>query len=152
MSRIGIIVAASWIAVGAFAGLVSAQNRPAPAPVLSPKQAALIDLTGYWVAIVDEDWRWKMVTPSKGDYASIPLNADGRKAADAWDLDKDNADEINAAPTVRPRSCGYRLDCTLPGLTTKRSKSIRMQGCRRAFYILTVRNGTAATPPGREIR
>jgi hypothetical protein len=92
MSRIVTIAATLWIAVGAFAGLVSAQNRPAAAPVLTPKQSALIDITGYWVAIVDEDWRWKMVTPSKGDYASIPLNADGKKAADAWDLDKDNAD------------------------------------------------------------
>jgi hypothetical protein len=92
MSRIAAVAATLWIAVGTFAGLVSAQNRPAPAPVVAPKQAALIDITGYWVAIVDEDWRWKMVTPSKGDYASVPLNADGKKAADAWDLDKDNAD------------------------------------------------------------
>jgi hypothetical protein len=92
MRRHVIIGVALWIVAGALAGFVSAQNRPAPAPVLTPKQSALIDITGYWVAIVDEDWRWKMVTPAKGDYASIPLNADGKKAADAWDLDKDNAE------------------------------------------------------------
>jgi len=32
-----------------------------------------------------------MVTPAKGDYASVPLNADGRRVADTWDLAKDNA-------------------------------------------------------------
>jgi hypothetical protein len=46
----------------------------------------------YWVSIVTEDWRWRMVTPAKGDYASVPLSPAGRKAADAWDPDKDIAD------------------------------------------------------------
>jgi hypothetical protein len=32
-----------------------------------------------------------MVTPPKGDYASVPLNPAGRAAADAWDLAADNA-------------------------------------------------------------
>jgi hypothetical protein len=55
----------------------------------SAKDGALIDLTGYWVSIVDEDWRWRMLTPGKGDYASVPLNAEGRKVADTWDPAKD---------------------------------------------------------------
>ena len=29
----------------------------------NPKAAAPIDLTGYWVSIVDEDWRFRMVVP-----------------------------------------------------------------------------------------
>jgi hypothetical protein len=32
-----------------------------------------------------------MVTPKKGDYPGIPLNAEGRKIADAWDPAKDEA-------------------------------------------------------------
>jgi hypothetical protein len=48
-------------------------------------------LTGYWVSVVTEDWRWRMVTPAKGDYASVPLNPEGRKVADAWDLAHDKA-------------------------------------------------------------
>ena len=32
-----------------------------------------------------------MVTPPKGDTSSVPLNAAGRKAADAWDLNADRA-------------------------------------------------------------
>jgi hypothetical protein len=55
----------------------------------TPKEGALIDITGYWVSIVDEDWRWRMLTPKKGDYASVPLNAEGKRVADAWDPAKD---------------------------------------------------------------
>ena len=50
-----------------------------------------MDLTGYWVSIVTEDWRFRMVTPAKGDYASVPLNPEGRKVADTWDPAKDEA-------------------------------------------------------------
>src|SRR5438552_10263347 len=55
------------------------------------KAAAPIDITGYWVSVVTEDWRWRMTTPPKGDYAGVPLNADARKIADAWDPAKDEA-------------------------------------------------------------
>jgi hypothetical protein len=41
--------------------------------------------------VVTEDWRFRMMTPAKGDYPSIPLNAEGRKVADAWDPTKDEA-------------------------------------------------------------
>lgn len=50
----------------------------------SPQAAAPIDLTGTWVAIVNEDWRWRMVTPPKGDYTSVPLSAAGKALADTW--------------------------------------------------------------------
>lgn len=60
-------------------------------PPQSPKDGAPEDLTGYWVSVVTEDWRFRMITPKKGDYASVPLNAEGRKAADAWDPTKDEA-------------------------------------------------------------
>ena len=58
---------------------------PAPQPVQSPQASAPIDLVGYWVTIVNEDWRWRMVTPPKGDVASVPLNPEGRKIAESWD-------------------------------------------------------------------
>jgi hypothetical protein len=53
--------------------------------------AAPIDLTGNWVAVISEDWRWRMVTPAKGDYASVPLTPEGLKLADTWDPVKDEA-------------------------------------------------------------
>jgi hypothetical protein len=55
------------------------------------RDGALIDLTGQWVSVITEDWRWRMVTPPKGDTASVPLNPAGRKIADAWDLNADRA-------------------------------------------------------------
>lgn len=76
------------------AGAGTAQGPAAPgaggragrgAPALTPKAAAPVDFTGYWVALITEDWRWRMMTPPKGDYASVPLNAEGRRVADTWD-------------------------------------------------------------------
>ena len=55
------------------------------------RSAAPIDLTGYWVSIVTEDWRFRMIVPDKGDYASVPLTALGRQTADMWDPTKDQA-------------------------------------------------------------
>src|SRR5688500_1854544 len=62
-----------------------------PAPPQPPRLAAPIDLTGYWVSLVTEDWRYRVATPPKGDYNSVPLNPAGRKAADAWDPARDEA-------------------------------------------------------------
>ena len=75
---------------GGRGGGAAAGGGRGPAPAV-PKAAAPIDLTGYWVSLVTEDWRFRMVTPAKGDYASVPINAEGRKVADAWDPDKDIA-------------------------------------------------------------
>ncbi len=55
------------------------------------REIAPIDLTGYWVSVVSEDWRWRMVTPPVGSYPSVPLNAEGRRIADAWDPARDEA-------------------------------------------------------------
>ena len=57
----------------------------------SPRAAAPIDLTGQWVAVISEDWRWRMITPAKGDIVSIPLNLQGQHVAEAWDPAKDEA-------------------------------------------------------------
>jgi hypothetical protein len=73
-----------------FSAIVSAQGRQGGAAPTA-RAAAPIDLTGTWVSVVTEDWRWRMVTPPKGDYASLPLNDAATKAADAWDPAKDTA-------------------------------------------------------------
>lgn len=72
---------------------VQAQGRGGqpPGPPPAAKVAAPIDLTGYWVSVIEEDWRFRMVPPAKGDYQSVPINAEGRKVADAWDPAKDEA-------------------------------------------------------------
>jgi hypothetical protein len=71
---------------------VSAQPGGPPPDSRSARERALIDITGQWVAVVNEDWRWRMVTPPVGDTSSIPLNAEGRAVARAWDPDRDIAD------------------------------------------------------------
>ena len=57
----------------------------------NPKAAAPIDLTGYWVSVVTEDWRYRMVTPAPGDYEGVPMTPAARKIADAWDPAKEEA-------------------------------------------------------------
>ncbi|HEY6340017.1 MAG TPA: hypothetical protein VIY49_00880 [Bryobacteraceae bacterium] len=77
----------------AMVGGAYSQGRSAgrSGPPRSPKDAALYDITGYWASVVTEDWRFRMVTPPKGDYTGISLNAEGRKVADSWDPAKDEA-------------------------------------------------------------
>jgi len=67
-----------------FEGRLAAQT-PAPAQPDTGEKAALMDLTGYWVSVVNQDWRFRMMTPPKGDYAQVPLNAAGRKIVDEFD-------------------------------------------------------------------
>lgn len=76
------------IAALVAAAPLAAQNRGA-AP--DAKAAAPVDLTGYWVSLVTEDWRFRMITPRKGDYQNVPLTEEARKVADAWDPAADEA-------------------------------------------------------------
>jgi hypothetical protein len=64
-------------------------GRGGPPVPTTGKAAAPIDLTGYWVSVVTEDYRWRMVTPLKGDSASVPVTAEARKLIEAWDPAKD---------------------------------------------------------------
>ncbi len=86
------IVALMFFTICNLGGSIAAQSPAADGrevPATTAKSRALIDLTGYWVSIVNEDWRWRMMTPAKGDFASLPLNAEGRRVALAWDPQKD---------------------------------------------------------------
>lgn len=59
--------------------------------VETPQAGAPIDLEGYWVSIVNEDWRWRMVTPPRGDFASVPLNDEGERVGMTWEPEMDGA-------------------------------------------------------------
>jgi hypothetical protein len=65
--------------------LVLGQEGGTAAGPASAQAAAPIDLGGYWVSIVNEDWRWRMVTPPKGDFPGLPLNREGQRVANEWD-------------------------------------------------------------------
>jgi len=60
-------------------------------PPPSARESAQVDLTGYWVALVTEDWLWRMITAPVGDATSVPLNFQGQAAARAWDPSQDYA-------------------------------------------------------------
>jgi hypothetical protein len=67
------------------------RGRGAAGPPATARAIAPVDLTGVWVAVVNEDWRWRMITPPKGDYASVPLNDEGVRVANAWDPARDQS-------------------------------------------------------------
>ena len=92
-ARTTVVVAAGVIALCLVARVDAQRSARAPraAPPPVPRAAAPIDLTGYWVSIVTQDWRWRMVTPAKGDYQGVPLTPEARALADAWDPAKDEA-------------------------------------------------------------
>jgi hypothetical protein len=75
---------------GPWVAHVAAQ-RGNPQPPRAPRAAAPIDLTGYWVSIVTQDWRFRMVTAPKGDYQGVQMTPEARKIADAWDPARDEA-------------------------------------------------------------
>ena len=107
----------------------------------SGQAAAPVELTGYWVAVVNEDWRWRMVTPKKGDYASIAnlMTAEARKIADSWDMSQDGSClAYGAAALMRMPT---RLHITWDNENTLKVESDAGQQTRRFFFDKT------ATPP-----
>lgn len=90
--------AAQLIALGS--ACVFGQFGP-PGPPPTATAGAPSDLTGYWVSVVAEDWRYRMLPPQKiepqprggifGGGIGVPVNAEGRRVAMAWDPAKDEA-------------------------------------------------------------
>ncbi len=70
---------------------LDAQRGGRGGAAVAPRQGAAIDLTGYWVSVIAEDWKFRMVTPQKGVYDTLTLNAEGRRVGDTWDPSKDEA-------------------------------------------------------------
>ena len=81
--------------LASLAALVSsgASNAQAPAqrPIQTPQAATTVDLTGDWVSVVTGDWKFRMVTPNKGVFEGLPLNAEGRRIGATWDPKQDAA-------------------------------------------------------------
>ena len=87
----------------------------------SGRGAAPIDLTGYWVSLVVDEWRFR-VSPQKGDIPYLPINAEARKIAMAWDPDKDEAagNQCKAYGAVGVMQRPGRLHITWPDDNTLR--------------------------------
>ncbi len=71
-----------WSLAGPAAVRAQQQGR---AGATSARDAAPIDLTGYWVSYVTENWRYRMVTPAKGEYRRIPASPAALPLINAWD-------------------------------------------------------------------
>jgi hypothetical protein len=82
-----VAASASTLAQQGRGGGAGGRGGPPPAP----KAIASVDITGYWTSVITEDWRYRMVTPPKGDRPSIPVNAAGLAIVNAWDPAKDEA-------------------------------------------------------------
>jgi hypothetical protein len=107
-------VALAWIAQPPIA---RAQAGGRGAPPATAKARAPFDLTGYWTAVITEDWHVRMLTAPKGDFGSgapgaiempgggkigtgpnpafqgdIPYKPEGAQAALRWDPAKDEAE------------------------------------------------------------
>jgi hypothetical protein len=87
--RVTVLLAA--VLIGGSLSLHAQRGGRAGAPPAAAREAAPIDLTGYWVAVIAEDWKYRMVTPRKGVYDALTLNAEGRRVGDTWDPARDEA-------------------------------------------------------------
>ena len=77
------------LAIALSGAVPVAQGRQNVEPS-SARSAAPIDLTGYWVSQIVDEFRFR-VTPQKGDTLYMPLTPEAEKVAKAWDPDRDLA-------------------------------------------------------------
>jgi hypothetical protein len=142
---VGSIIA---LTAGVGAGLQAGPQAPGRGggPPPTPRAAAPVDFTGNWVSVVSEDWRWRMITPAKGDYANIPINAAARTIADAWDPAKDAAAgeqcRAYAAPAIMREPTRLRISWQ-DDYTLKMETDAGIQ--TRLFQF--ARSGSAPAPP-----
>ena len=95
------MVPGSWFRVTFVFGLIAVAavaltprveaQRGGRGGAASAQSAAAVDFTGYWVSVVTEDWKFRMVTPRRGVFEALTLNAEGRKLGEAWDPARDAA-------------------------------------------------------------
>ena len=75
-------------------GNAHAQFGPPP-PLPGPaREAAPIDLTGQWVSVVTEDWRFRMAPPQRADALpdGAPMTPAGIETFRSWDPRRDEAE------------------------------------------------------------
>jgi hypothetical protein len=89
VTRAAVVVAVALALAQPAAAQFGGRGGPPPG---APRDSAPIDLTGQWVSIVTEDWRFRMTVPPANDYPGLPLNQAAREVAAAWDPARDEAD------------------------------------------------------------
>lgn len=98
MALAGVVACATFCSAANAQRAAQAQGRQAAAGAVTPagppptaKEQAPFDATGYWVALVTEAWRFRMVVPGPGDYDEIPLTLAGKQLADQFNAAKEDA-------------------------------------------------------------
>src|SRR3989442_8215389 len=78
------------------------------ADALNFRTNAPVDLTGYWESLITDDWRYRMLTPPKGNVDYLPMTAEARRLADQWIPSKTRPPESNLVATARSAPCACR--------------------------------------------
>jgi len=104
MTKRTLIWCACTFALAGWCTITFAQQGGQRGPQLprNAREGTQVDITGYWVPLITEDWLWRVITPAKGDTTSVPLNPQGVKVANAWDLAKDEAGGEQCRPFGAP--------------------------------------------------
>lgn len=79
------------LAMTVLAGACGIACAAEPTPNARAQTPEDFSITGRWVSIVSQNWRFRMVVPGKGEYAGIPLNLAAKQFADAWQASQDEA-------------------------------------------------------------
>lgn len=106
----------------------------------TPREAAPVDLTGYWVSVVSEDWRVRMTMGQKGDWEFMNLNADGERAAEA-------ADPVNEDPCMAYGAAGLMRIPTRLRIGWEDGATLRIDtdaGMQTRFFEFTARPDSAS--------
>jgi hypothetical protein len=144
----GIVATCAALAAGltllSASAVASAAAGQAP-PRQTAQAMAPVDLTGYWVSVVSEDWQWRMITPPKGDVASLPLNPEGTRLANQWDPAQEGSCKAYGAAAIM-RMPG-RVHITWEGDSTLKIDTDAGQQTRRLRF-----NANAAPPAARDLQ
>jgi len=141
------LLCAIAVVLAAFSArtLVHAQ-RPGGAQLSSARDMAPIDLTGYWVSYVTENWRYRMVTPAKGEYRRIPVSPAAVPIINAWDPSADTQAGNQC------KSYGVGAIMNVPGrlhITWQDADTLRIDadaGTQTRLFRFSARASSAAKP------
>lgn len=137
-----LFLACSSMALGQISATLTRDSGIEPGRASAP-----IDLTGTWVSIVSEDWRWRMTTPLIGDFANIPENEAAREIGMAWTPESNVGNECIAygAPAIMHRPGRIKIDWE-DDLTLKMEFDAGMQ--TRLFHFGETMSTTALSRQG----
>jgi hypothetical protein len=127
----------------------NAQQRGGAAP-RSARDAAPIDLTGYWVSYVTENWRYRMVTPPKGEYRRIPSSPAAVPIINAWDpaADERAGNQCKSYGAAAIMSVPGRLHITWQDADTLRIETDAGTQTRLFHFSQTAAAAASAVPSG----